>query len=142
MLDGESGGLTLILDRLLGSEELVLVLLGAAGGVTWGLLALVFGMSLHLTHMSGAVQVLITIFSLPLYLAWWLGATLQLSLVDPSGLVLAAGATLGVLLIVTWLSIERSRGRWESQAPAASSQALSGAGLPARRPVNPGTPRE
>lgn len=100
-----------MLARILGAEELTLVLLGAAGGVAWGVLSLVFGISLHLTHMPAVIRVSVTVFSLPLYLAGWLAGSLHLPLVDPTGPVLATAATLGMLAVSVWLSIERWQDR-------------------------------
>lgn len=111
MLDGKSVRPTSTLVRILRPEELTLVLLGAAGGVVWGVLSLVLGMSMRLTHMPGALRVSVTVFSLPLRIAWWLGSTLQLPFVHPTGLVVATAATLGMLAVSVWLIIERWRDR-------------------------------
>jgi len=97
--------------RLLRWDELALVVLGTGAGLLWGLLSLVFGMPLHLAQMSGPLRVAATVFNLPLSLAWWSGSTLQLPLVDPTGLVMATGATLGVLPVAVWLGVERWRNR-------------------------------
>jgi len=110
-VDSEAGQLILTRGRLLGWDEVALVLLGAAAGLLWGLLSLVFGMPLHLAQMSAALQVAATVFNLPLSLAWWLGSTLQLPVVDPTGLVMATGATVGVLPVAVWLGVERWRYR-------------------------------
>jgi uncharacterized membrane protein YccF (DUF307 family) len=100
-----------MLGRILRAEELTLVLLGAAGGVAWGVLSLLFGMSLHLTHMPAVVRVSVTVVGLPLYLAGWLASSLQLPFVDPTGPVVATAAALGMLAVSVWLTIERWRDR-------------------------------
>ena len=110
-VDSEAGQLISTRGRLLRWDEVAFVLLGAAAGLLWGLLSLVFGMPLHLAQMSAALRVAATVFNLPLSLAWWLGSTLQLPLVDPTGLVMATGATLGVLPVAVWMGIERWRNR-------------------------------
>jgi hypothetical protein len=107
----EAGHLISTRGRLLRWDELALVLLGAGAGLLWGLLSVIFGMHLHLAQISAALRVAATLFNLPLSLAWWLGSTLQLPLVDPTGLVMATGATLGVLPAAVWLGLERWRYR-------------------------------
>ena len=106
-LEEESCWLTLILRTLVRPEQQVLVLLGGGGGLLWGLLSLVFGLPDPLAPTSGALRLAIGIINLPLSLAWWLGSTLQLPLVDPSGLVMVTGAVLGILPVMVWLGIDR-----------------------------------
>jgi hypothetical protein len=105
----ETSQATSITGRLPGWDGLAVVLLGAGAGLLWGLVSLIFGMFLHLAPISAPLRVAAALFTLPLSLAWWLGSTLQLPLVDPTGLVLATGTTLGVLPVVAWLGVERWR---------------------------------
>jgi hypothetical protein len=105
----ETGQLGSDAGRFLRWDELALVLLGAGAELLWGLVSLIFGMFLHLAPISAPLRVAAALFTLPLSLAWWLGSTLQLPLVDPTGLVLATGTTLGVLPVVAWLGVERWR---------------------------------
>jgi hypothetical protein len=107
----EAGQLISTRGRLLRWDELALVVLGAAAGLLWGLLSLILGMPLHLAQISGPLRVAATLLNLPLSLAWWLGSTLQLPLVDPIGLVMATGAILGLLPSGAWLGFERWRDR-------------------------------
>jgi len=92
-------------------EDLAFILLGAAGGLAWGLASLIFGVSLHLVQIPGPLRPAAILLILPFSLAGWLGGTLQLSLVDPTGLVMATGATLGLLPMAAWLGFERWRDR-------------------------------
>ncbi len=96
---------------LLRWDELAFVLLGGAAGLAWGLASLIFGMSLHLAQLSGTLLGAAVLFNLPLSVAWCLGRTLQLPLVDPTGLVMATGAMLGLLPVAAWLGLERWRAR-------------------------------
>jgi hypothetical protein len=91
--------------------ELAFVLLGAAGGLAWGLASLIFGTSLHLVQIPGPLRLAALLFILPFSLAGWLGSALQLPLVDPTGLVMAAGATLALVPMAAWLGFERWRDR-------------------------------
>jgi hypothetical protein len=94
------------------SEELALVASGAASGVAWGLLALVLGLSVHPTHVAGALRVSIIILGLPFYLAGWLGSILQPPFVDPTAMVITIGATLGVLPAAALMSVQRLRNEY------------------------------
>lgn len=98
-------------DHLYIRDELVFVLLGGAGGLAWGLASLIFGISLHLVQIPGPLRLAAILFILPFSLAGWLGSTLQLPPVDPTGLVMATGATLGLVPMAAWLGFKRWRGR-------------------------------
>jgi hypothetical protein len=106
-LEEESCRLTSILRALVRPEEQVLVLLGAGGGLLWGLLSLVVGLSEPLVPASGPLHLAISIINLPLSLGWWLGSTVQPPFVDPSGLVMVTGAVLGIFPVMVWLGIDR-----------------------------------
>jgi len=92
--------------------EWPLLLLTVAGGLFWGLVSLSVGFSWFFVQASGVLRAVLIAFSLPLHLAFWLGTTLQLSINDPSGLVIATGAVLGFIPAVTYLSLLRRRDRW------------------------------
>jgi hypothetical protein len=92
-------------------DELAFVLLGAAGGLAWGLASLIFGISLHLFQIPGPLRLAAHLFILPFSLAGWVGSALQLPLVDPAGLVMATGAILGLVSVAAWLAFERWRDR-------------------------------
>ena len=85
--------------------------------------------------MSGPLRVAATLFNLPLSLAWWLGSTLQLPLVDPTGLVVATGATLGVLPVAVWLGVLRWRYRFQIGSPGATCRVACRGSPGARRPA-------
>jgi len=88
-------------------DELTVVLLGAAGGLAWAFASLTFGISLPFAQIPEPFRPAATLFVLPFSLAGWLGSTLQLPLVDPTWLVMATGASLGLVPMAVWLSFER-----------------------------------
>ncbi len=110
-IDSEAGQIISTRGHPFRWDELAFVLLGSAGGLAWGLTSLIFGMPLHLAQVPAPVRAAAILFNLPLSLAGWLGSTLQLPLVDPTGLVMATGATLGLVPMAAWLGFERWRDR-------------------------------
>ena len=87
--------------------EWPLLLLAVAGGLFWGLVSLFVGFSWLFVEASGVLRIALTALSLPLYLTFWLGTTLQLPVNDPSGLVMATGIVLGFILAIAHLSMLR-----------------------------------
>jgi hypothetical protein len=97
--------------RVFTPGELAFALLGAAAGLGWGLASLILGISLHLVQIPSPLRLAALLFILPFSLAGWLGSTLQLPLVDPTGLVIATGSTLGLVTMAAWLGFKRWRDR-------------------------------
>jgi hypothetical protein len=89
--------------------EWPLLLLAVAGGCFWGLVSLSVGFSWFFVEASGMLRAALIAFSLPLHLAFWVGTTWQLSVNDPSGLVIATGGVLGFIPAITYLSVLRWR---------------------------------
>lgn len=108
---GEGGRVMSTAGRLVRPHELALVLLGAGAGILWALISLTLGFSLSLVQGSGAVRRAGIIFNLPLFLAGWLAYALHLTIIDPSGLVMAAGVALTLVPIVVWIGAERWQAR-------------------------------
>ena len=91
--------------------EWVLLSLMSGVGLVWGVVSLFVGFSRLFVEASGVLHAALTVFCLPLYLALWLGSALQLSVINPSGLVMATGVVLGLIAAVACLSVLRWRGR-------------------------------
>jgi hypothetical protein len=108
---GEGGHVMSTAGRLIRPHELALVLLGAGAGVLWALISLTLGFSLSLVEGSVAVRGAGIIFNLPLYLAGWLAYALHLTIIDPSGLVMAAGVALTLVPVAVWIGAERWQAR-------------------------------
>ncbi len=97
--------------RLVRPHELALVLLGAGAGVLWALTSLTLGLSLSAVQAAGAARAVVVVLDLPLFLAGWAARTLHLNIIDPSGLVMAAGVALTLVPIVVWIGAERWQAR-------------------------------
>jgi len=90
--------------------ELMLLLLAAGAGPAWGVLAIAVGYPLMLST-SGVSRTIVTVLSLPLYLTFRLGTILQPNVSDPSGMVMAVGAGLGLIPMIILLGLQRWRER-------------------------------
>lgn len=108
---GQPGGVISTIGRLIRPYELALLLVGAGAGILWALVSLTLGFSLSLVQGSGAVRAAVIVFNLPLHLAGWAARALHLTVIDPSGLVMAAGVALTLDPIVVWIGAERWRAR-------------------------------
>jgi hypothetical protein len=97
--------------RLIRDYEWMLLLMAAGGGVLWGMLSLFVGFSWRLVEAAGMLRVVLTVFTVPLYVAYWLGSALRLSVTDPSGVVIATGMILGLIPGVVCLGVLRYGGR-------------------------------
>lgn len=89
-------------------EWLSLVLLGG-GGLLWGLISLLLGFSGFYFGSSGVTRIVLNVFILPLHVAFWVGSALQPPVIDPSGMVIATGGVLGLLLAGGFVVIMRWR---------------------------------
>lgn len=107
----EAGRVMSTAGRLVRPHELALVLLGAGAGILWALVSLTLGLSWSTVQGSGAVRGAAIVLNLPLHLAGWLAYALHLTVIDPSGLVMAAGVALTLVPIVAWIGAERWRAR-------------------------------
>lgn len=97
--------------RLIRPDELALVLLGAGAGILWALLSLTLGLSQALAQASVAVRAALIALNLPLYIAGGVARALHLTVIDPSGLVMAVGLAVTLIPIVIWIAIQRWRDR-------------------------------
>jgi hypothetical protein len=98
-------------NALVRSHEWMILTLFAGGGVAWGFLSLLLGFSWFFARSTDLLRVVLTALALPLHLAFWLGSTLQPSIVDPAGLVVATGLVLGLGLALAILVVVRWRER-------------------------------
>lgn len=96
--------------RSIRDHELMLLLLAAGAGLAWGVVAIAVGYPLMLS-ISGVSRTIVTVLSLPLYLTFWLGTTLQPDVSDPSGMIIAVGAVLGLIPMIILLGLQRWRER-------------------------------
>jgi len=83
--------------HLVRDYEWMLLLMSVGGGLFWGVLSLFVGFSWSFVEATGVLRVVLTVFAVPLYVAYWLGSTLRLSVTDPSGVVIATGLILGLI---------------------------------------------
>jgi hypothetical protein len=97
--------------RLVRDYEWMLVLMTAGGGYLWGILSLFVGFSWTFVEATGVLRAVLTVFTVPLYVAYWLGSTLRLSVIDPSGVIIATGVILGLIPGVVCLGVLRWRDR-------------------------------
>jgi len=79
----------------------------AAGGLGWGFFSLLLALSRAFAESTGLLRVVLIALSSPYHLAAWLGATLQLPVVDPTGLVVGVGLLMGLglalaVIVVHW----------------------------------------
>lgn len=85
--------------------------LSAGGGLLWGIVALLTESSWLFIRAMGVLRAVLTVLVLPLYLAFWVGRALQLQVGDPSGLVMAMGGSLGLIVAFGVLVVLRWRER-------------------------------
>ena len=107
----QTGGEMSTVGRLIRSDELALLLLGAGAGILWALLSLTLGLSPSWLQASAAVRAALIALNLPLYVAGWVARALHLTVIDPSGLVMAAGLVVTLVPVVIWIGIQRWRDR-------------------------------
>jgi hypothetical protein len=97
--------------RLVRDYEWMLLLMAVGGGLLWGVLSLFMGFSWRFVEAAGVLRIVLTVFTAPLHVAYWLGSMLRLSVTDPSGVVIATGAILGLIPGVVCLGVLRWRDR-------------------------------
>lgn len=91
--------------------EWLLLFLSAGGGLLWGIVALLIGFSWLFIRATGVLRAILIVLALPFYLAFWTGRALQLQVIDPSGVVIAMGGSLGLIVAFGILVVLRWRER-------------------------------
>jgi hypothetical protein len=92
-------------------HEWPLLLLAIGGGVLWAVVSLLLGFSWFFIQARGVLRAVLTLMVLPLDVANWLGSTMQLSVTDPLGVVVATGVIMGSAVGGVCLAVLRWRGR-------------------------------